>query len=241
MSVAVKSAMVLAAGLGLRLRPITERMPKPLVPIGGKPLLDHALDRLEDAGVESIVVNAHYKAEMIEQHLAARRSRAAITLSREDMLLETGGGVLKARPLLDEVFYVVNSDIFWLDGKTSTLARLARAFDPARHDAVLLLQRTVTALGYDGPGDFIADPLGGVRRRGEREVAPHLFAGVQVLSRRLFEGCTPGKFSLNPLYDRAIAAGRLAAIIHDGEWYHIGTPEGLELVEERLATQRTER
>jgi len=241
MSVTVTSGMVLAAGLGLRLRPITDKLPKPLVPIAGRPLLDHAIDRLEAAAVTRIVVNAHYKAEMVERHLAARRSTAAITLSREETLLETGGGVLKALPLLDDFFYVVNSDIFWLDGKASALLRLARTFDPDRHDAVLLLQRTVTALGYDGPGDFIADPLGGVRRRGEREVAPHLFAGVQLLSKRLFADCTPGKFSLNPLYDRAIAAGRLAAIIHDGEWYHIGTPDGLTLVQERLATHRTER
>ncbi|HXZ00808.1 MAG TPA: nucleotidyltransferase family protein [Stellaceae bacterium] len=240
MSLAPKSGMVLAAGLGLRMRPITDRVPKPLVTLGGRALLDHAIDRLEAAGVERVVVNAHYKAEMIERHLAERR-RPAVALSREEALLETGGGVLKALPLLDDVFYVVNADIFWLDGKTSALLRLARAFDPERHDALLLMQRTVTALGYDGPGDFIVDPQGEVRRRGEREVAPHLFAGVQLLSKRLFAGSAPGKFSLNPLYDRAIAAGRLAAIVHDGEWYHIGTPEGLALAEERLATHRTER
>jgi N-acetyl-alpha-D-muramate 1-phosphate uridylyltransferase len=240
MSPAPKSGMVLAAGLGLRLRPITERLPKPLVTLGGRALLDHAIDRLQSAGVERVVVNAHYRAEMIERHLAARRS-PSITLSREETLLETGGGVLKALPLLDDAFYVVNADIFWLDGKTSALLRLARAFDPERHDALLLVQRTTSALGYDGPGDFIVDPLGGVRRRGEREVAPHLFAGVQLLSKRLFAGCAPGKFSLNPLYDRAIASGRLAALIHDGEWYHIGSPEGLALAEERLATHRTER
>jgi MurNAc alpha-1-phosphate uridylyltransferase len=240
MSLAPTSGMVLAAGLGLRLRPITEHMPKPLVPLRGRPLLDHAIDRLVDAGVERVVVNAHWKAEMIEQHLAQRR-HPAITVLHEEALLETGGGVLNALPQLDEVFYVVNSDVFWLDGKTSALLRLARAFDPERHDAVLLLQRTVSAFGYDGPGDFFIDALGRPRRRHEREVAPHLFAGLQLLSKRLFADCTPGKFSLNPLYDRAISAGRLAAIVHDGEWYHIGTPQGLALAEERLATHRTER
>jgi len=236
----VECGMVLAAGLGTRMRPITDRIPKPLVPVGGKPLIDHAIDRLAEAGVKRVVVNLHYKADMVARHLEARRT-PNITLSREDELLETGGGILKALPLLDEVFYAVNSDVLWLDGKTSALRRLARAWDPGRLDAVLLLQRTTTALGYEGPGDFFIDPLGVVRRRREREVAPHLFAGVQILHRRLFDGRPPGKFSLNPLWDRAIAAGRLAAIVHDGEWYHIGTPEGLALAEERLATHRIER
>jgi MurNAc alpha-1-phosphate uridylyltransferase len=236
----VASGMVLAAGLGTRMRPITDRIPKPLVPVAGKPLIDHAIDRLAEAGVKRVVVNIHHKADMLARHLETRRT-PSITLSREDELLETGGGILKALPLLDDMFYVVNSDVLWLDGKTAALRRLARAWDPARLDAVLLLQRTTTALGYEGPGDFFLDPLGVLRRRREREVAPHLFAGVQILHRRLFDGRPPGKFSLNPLWDRAIAAGRLAAIVHDGEWYHIGTPAGLALAEERLATHRIER
>lgn len=235
-----QSAMVLAAGLGTRMRPITDRLPKPLVVLGGKALLDHALDRLVAAGVPRAVVNVHYKAEMIARHLEGRRE-PAIALSVEDELLETGGGILKALPLLDEVFYVVNSDVFWLDGKVPALRRLADAWDGERLDALLLLQRTTTALGYEGVGDFIVDPLGGVRRRREREVAPHLFAGVQIAHRRLFAGEKPGKFSLNRLWDRALGAGRLAAIVHDGEWYHVGTPEALALAETRLASHRTER
>ena len=159
----------------------------------------------------------------------------------EAELLETGGGVLAALPLLDDEFYVVNSDAFWLDGKSSALLRLAHAFDAARLDALLLMQRTATALGYEGNGDFMMDQLGRLRRRAEREISPHLFAGVQLLHKRFFAGRAPGKFSLNPLYDRAIAAGRLAAIVHDGEWYHIGTPHGLALAEARLATHRIER
>lgn len=238
--IALKSGMVLAAGLGTRMRPITDRIPKPLVELRGRTLLDHAIDRFVAAGVERVVVNTHYKAEMVGRHLAERRD-VRIALSPEPELLETGGGVLNALPLLDEVFYVVNSDAFWLDGKLQALLRLARAFDPERHDAVLLLQRTTTAVGYEGMGDFITDPLGRVRRRREREIAPHLFAGVQILHRRLFNGASPEKFSLNPLYDRAIAANRLAAIVHDGEWYHIGTPDGLALAEARLAMLRTER
>jgi N-acetyl-alpha-D-muramate 1-phosphate uridylyltransferase len=238
--IAPVTGMVLAAGLGTRMRPITDHLPKPLVTLGGRTLLDHAIDRLAASGVERVVVNVHYKPEMIAAHLAERRS-PAITLVHEDELLETGGGVFNALDALGDVFYVVNADVFWLDGKTPALLRLAGAFDPERLDALLLLQRTATALGYEGQGDFMLDPLGRVRRRQEREVAPHLFAGVQLLHKRLFDGCAPGKFSLNRLYDRAIAAGRLAAIVHDGEWYHIGTPAGLALAEARLATHRTER
>jgi len=234
------TGMVLAAGLGTRMRPITDHLPKPLVTLGGRTLLDHAIDRLAASGVERVVVNLHYKPEMIAAHLAERRS-PAITLVHERELLETGGGVLNALDALGEVFYVVNADVFWLDGKTPALLRLAAAFDAQRLDALLLLQRTATAIGYEGRGDFMLDPLGRVRRRLEREVAPHLFAGVQLLNKRLFAGWAPGKFSLNRLYDRAIAAGRLAAIVHDGEWYHIGTPAGLALAEARLATHRTER
>ena len=234
------TGMVLAAGLGTRMRPITDRLPKPLVELGGRTLLDHAIDRLAASGVERVVVNLHYKPEMIAAPLAERRT-PAITLLHERELLETGGGVLSALGSLGDVFYVVNADVFWLDGKTPALLRLARAFDAERLDALLLVQRTATALGYEGRGDFILDPIGRVRRRQEREVAPHLFAGVQILHKRLFEGRSPGKFSLNVLYDRAIAAGRLAAIVHDGEWYHIGTPAGLALAEARLTTHRIER
>jgi N-acetyl-alpha-D-muramate 1-phosphate uridylyltransferase len=233
-------AMILAAGLGTRMRPITEHMPKPLVTLGGKALLDHAIDRLAAVEVKQIVVNLHYKGEMIADHLV-HRHEPNIRFSHEEELLETGGGILKALPLLDDVFYAVNGDIFWLDSKVPALARLARAFDPEKHDAVLLLQRTVTAIGYDGPGDFILDPMGLPRLRKETEIAPHLFAGVQIMHRRLFADAEPGKFSLHPLWDRAMKAGRLAAIVHDGEWYHIGTPEGLAAAEIRLATQRVER
>jgi N-acetyl-alpha-D-muramate 1-phosphate uridylyltransferase len=235
-----QSGMVLAAGLGTRMRPITDRIPKPLVTLGGKALLDHALDRLRDAGVPRAVVNVHYKAEMIARHIEGRQ-QPAVALSVEGELLETGGGILKALHLLDQVFYVVNADIFWLDGKLPALLRLAEAWDGERLDALLLLQRTTSALGYEGVGDFIVDPLGRVRRRREREVAPHLFAGVQIVHRRLFDGEKPGKFSLNRLWDRALASGRLAAIVHDGEWYHVGTPEALALAEARLASHRTER
>jgi len=232
--------MVLAAGLGLRLRPITDRIPKPLVEVGGRTLLDHAIDRFEAAGVETVVVNAHYKAEMIEAHLAQRK-HPRIVLSKESELLETGGGVVKALPHLGDCFYVANSDVFWLNGKIPALERLARAWNPEKLDALLLLQRTTTATGYEGIGDFILSPDGLIRRRKEREVAPHLYAGVQIMHRRLLEGRKVEKFSLNACWDKAIEAGRISAIVHDGEWFHIGTPEGLEATEERLNTMRTER
>lgn len=233
-------AMVLAAGLGTRLRPVTNTLPKPLVELNGRALLDHVLDRLALAGVEDIVVNTHYMAAMIATHLAGR-DRPRIEISEEPELLDTGGGVVQALPLLGDEFFVVNADIFWLDGKEASLLRLARAFDPDSTDAMLLLQRTVTAVGYEGNGDYLLDAMGRPRRRREREIAPYLFAGVQLLHRRLFAGVTDRVFSLVRLFDRAEQAGRLRAIVHDGEWYHIGTPAGLEATRARLASHRVER
>ena len=235
-----KTAMVLAAGLGTRLRPITDTIPKPLVELGGRTLLDHAIDRLALVGVEQVVVNVHYKAEQIEAALA-RRTQPRIELSREQELLETGGGVARALPLLGEAFFVVNSDVFWLDGRDHALVRLAAAFDPEANDAVLLLHRTAAAVGYEGSGDYFLDPLGIPRRRGEREVAPYLFAGIQMLHRRAFGGIAEPRFSLNRIYDRAEAAGRLRAILHDGEWYHVGTQDGLTMTRARLSSHRIER
>jgi len=235
-----KSAMVLAAGLGTRMRPISDTMPKPLVEIAGQTLLDHAIDRLALVGVELVVVNVHYKAEMVIARLVAR-DRPRIEISREDELLETGGGVARALPLLGECFFVVNGDVLWLDGKEHALSRLAAAFDPARMDAVLLFQRTTNAVGYEGSGDYFLDSLGVPRRRGEREIAPFLFSGVQLLHRSLFDGIAERRFSLNLLYDRAERAGRLTAIVHDGEWYHIGTPDGLDATRTRLNSHRIER
>ena len=235
-----RSAMVLAAGLGTRLRPVTETIPKPLVEINGRPLIDHALDRLTSAGVERVVINVHYKAQMMAEHLA-RRDHPRIELSEETELLDTGGGVVQALPLLGEAFFVVNGDVFWLDNKDPALLRLAAAFDPAAVDGVILLQPTVTAVGYDGSGDYFLDVRGSPRRRREREVAPYLFAGVQLLHRRLFDDAPGRVFSLVRLFDRAEAAGRLSAIAHDGEWYHVGTPEGLAMTRERLTSHRIER
>jgi N-acetyl-alpha-D-muramate 1-phosphate uridylyltransferase len=235
-----KTAMVLAAGLGTRMRPLTDAMPKPLLEIEGCTLLDHAIDRLALVGVETVIINTHHKADMIAAHLAGRQ-RPRIDISREDELLETGGGVLRALPRLGDAFFVVNSDVLWLDSKDYALARLAQAFDPERMDAVLLLQRTVTAVGYDGSGDYFLDTLGTPRRRVEGEIAPFLFTGIQLLHRRAFDGAPGERFSLNVIYDWAEAAGRLHAIVHDGEWFHVGTPDGLAATRSRLASHRTER
>jgi MurNAc alpha-1-phosphate uridylyltransferase len=234
--------MVLSAGRGERLRPITDTLPKPLVRIGGRALLDHAIDRLEAAGVECVVVNVHYLSDLIVEHLKARTS-PRIVISHEAAPLETGGGVTHALPLLgDEPFFVVNGDSLWLEGKVPALDRLAAAWDAHDADAVLLLQRTVTAVGYeDGHGDYRLDQLGRPHRRRGGEIVPYVFAGVQLLSPDLFTKAPPGAFSLVRLYDRAEAAGRLAGLVHDGQWYHVGDPVGLRLVADRLNGTRGNR
>ena len=234
--------MVLAAGRGERLRPLTDTMPKPLVPIIGKPLLDHAIDRLAAAGVARVVVNVHHLADQIVGHLWGR-THPEIVISREATALETGGGVVQALPLLgDEPFYAVNGDSLWLDGATPALDRLAAAFDPARHDAMLLLQKTVSAVGYgQNRGDFFIDPAGKPRRVGLGEIAPYLYAGVQILSPGLFADAPAGAFSLNRIYDKALAAGRLGALVHDGEWYTVTDEAGLAEVRARLDRRRIPR
>jgi MurNAc alpha-1-phosphate uridylyltransferase len=226
--------MVLAAGLGTRLRPVTETLPKPLIEINGRALLDHTIDRLAMVGVECVVVNIHYKAAMMRAHLA-RRKHPRIVLSEEDELLDTGGGVAQGLPFLGALFFVVNGDVVWLDNEEPVLFRLAEAFNPVDTDAVLLMQRTLTAVGYEGDGDYFLDSRGTPRRRRRGEVAPYLFAGVQLLHRRLFADLPGRIFSLVRLFDRAEAAGRLRAIEHDGEWFHVGTPQGLAETRERLA------
>jgi MurNAc alpha-1-phosphate uridylyltransferase len=232
MSAGPRAAMVLAAGLGLRMRPITDRMPKPLVPVLGRTMLDRALDHMAEAGVERIVVNTHYKGEMIHAHLAGRPE---ISFSDEEVLLETGGGVARALPLLGpDPFYVANSDIVWMNGERPALRRLAEAWDGGAMDALLLLQPTATAFGYEGKGDFFLEDGGRPRRRRDDEVSPLLFSGVQILHPRLFDGAPEGKFSLNILYDRALGAGRLFAIVHDGAWFHVGTPQALAELETRF-------
>lgn len=222
-------AMVLAAGHGLRMRPLTEHTPKPLIPVAGRCMLDRAMDRLDEFGVPNRVVNAHWLGEQIAAHLA---DRSDTTISREDTLLETGGGVALALPLLgDKAFFVCNADIIWLDGRMPALTRLAETWDDARMDALLLIQPVGKAFGYDGAGDFHCQPDGILRRRAKEEKAANVFTGVQILHPRLFVGAPKGPFSLNILYDRAQAAGRLYGLVHTGAWLHIGTPEALTAAE----------
>ncbi len=229
------TAMILAAGLGTRMRPLTDQRPKVLVPLNGRPLIDHTLERLHEAGIELVVVNAHHHAEQLIAHLS-ERNRIEIRISDErDQLLDTGGGIAKALPSLGEdCFYAVNGDVVWLDGVANTLQRLAERWDGNAMDALLLLQLGPRALGYSGVGDFMMDGGGLLRRRGEREVAPYVHSGVQFLHPRLFTACPAGAFSLNLLYDRAIEAGRLYGLRHDGLWLHVGTPAGLSAAEATL-------
>jgi N-acetyl-alpha-D-muramate 1-phosphate uridylyltransferase len=227
--------MVLAAGLGTRLRPLTNALPKPLVELNGRTLLDHAIDRLAAAGVEHVVVNTHYLAPMIARQLALR-DRPRIEISYEPELLDSGGGVARALPALGDAFFVVNADVFWRSGREPALLQLARAFEPAGSDALLLLQPTATAVGYDGRGDYLLDRVGRPQRRREQNSAPYLFAGLQLLHRRLFDGVTDRVFSVVRLFDRAERAGRLRAIVHDGEWFHIGTQAGLDATRARFAS-----
>lgn len=227
-------AMVLAAGLGERMRPITDTLPKPLIELRGRTLLDSILDRVEAAGVPEAVINLHYLGEMIEARLVPRE-RPRVSFSHEETRLETGGGVRKALSLLGaDAFFVINGDVCWLDGHTPALERLAAAWDDEEMDALLLLHPTAFAVGYAGVGDFVLAPDGRMRRRRELEVAPFVFTGIQILHPRLFEDAPEEPFSLNLIYDKAGAAERLWGLRHDGEWFHIGTPEGLRDVEDAL-------
>lgn len=230
-----RRAMVLAAGIGKRMRPLTATTPKPLIEVAGKALVDHGLDRLEAAGVETAVVNVHYLADLVEFH-CLKRSRPHIVISDErDRLLETGGGITKALPLLGpDPFYVYNSDSFWIDGYADNFGLLADFWDDARMDALLLLSPTVTASGYDGPGDFTMDPLGRLERRVEGRIAPYVYAGTAILHPRLFVDAPAGKFSLNLLFDRALESGRLYGVHMDGIWLHVGTPESIREAEEAI-------
>jgi MurNAc alpha-1-phosphate uridylyltransferase len=228
--------MVLAAGLGTRMRPITERIPKPLVRVAGKTLLDHNLDPLAEAGVELAVVNVHHFADQMLAHLAERRRPRIVISDEREALLDSGGGVKKALPHLGSgPFFVLNADSFWIDGPISNLARLAGHFDPGRQDVLLLVASTAASTGYDGIGDFQMDAQGRLRRRVEREVVPFVYAGAAILKPDLFDGTPDGAFSLNLVFNRAAEAGRLYGLRLDGLWLHVGTPEAIGLAETKIA------
>ncbi len=222
------TAIVLAAGLGTRMRPLTDAVPKPLVQLAGRPLIDHVLDRIADAGIARAIVNVHYKADLIERQLAAR-TRPEITISDErGQLLDTGGGVKRALALTNGGPVLIhNSDSLWCEGIGANLERLIAAFDPDRMDSLLLVALGAHALGYDGPGDFTMAPDGRLARRKERQLSPFAFTGVSIAHPRMFAGAPEGAFSLNVLWNRAIEAGRLYGVRLEGTWMHVGTPEAL--------------
>lgn len=221
------TAVILSAGLGTRMRPLTLATPKPLLKLEGRPILAHTLDRLRKAGVTRIIVNAHYLAEQVAGFL---ETYPGVILSIEEQLLETGGAItaILAKNLLPEQpFFIINGDAFWVDGPTDTLERLTTAFAPEKTDAMLLLARTAGAVTETGRGDFLWPRDGLLKRREERDVAPYLFAGVQIVTPKLFADAPPPPFSMNLLWDRALAAGRLDAILHDGLWFHLSSPDDL--------------
>ncbi|MBO1080616.1 nucleotidyltransferase family protein [Roseomonas haemaphysalidis] len=233
--ITLSSAMVLAAGFGTRMRPLTEARPKPLLPLAGRTLLDHALDRIDEAGIGHVVVNAHWFPDLIDEVCAARPHPP--TVLHEEPVQETGGGVRDALPLLgDDPFLVVNGDAFWLDGPASTIARLAARFDPETMDGLLLMVRAAQVDSDVGQGDFLLDPVGRVRRPKEKEVSPYVYGGIQILHPRLMRDSPEGPFSMNRHWNRAIADGRLFGTVHDGAWFHLSRPIDLRRAETALAT-----
>ncbi len=235
-NLASDAAMVLAAGLGKRMRPLTAAQPKPLVRVAGKPLIDHCLDKLADAGVARAVVNVHYLADALEAHVLARAGAMEINISDErDLLLETGGGMVKAAPLLPDPFFCINSDNIWLDGPSNVFAELSAAWDPSRMDALLLVVPHVRAMNYRGIGDFHLDPLGLVARRKSERIAPFIYSGVQLVSQRLLRDPPLGPFSTNVLWQRAIEEQRLFGISHNGVWFEVGDPAAIAPTEDYLS------
>lgn len=234
-----RRAIVLAAGRGVRMRPLTDTLPKPMIQVAGKAIIDHVLDWALAGGISEAVVNTHYLAPLLEAHLAARKA-PRITLSHEDTLLETGGGILKALPLLgDAPFFAMNSDTICLNGASGhALQRLHDAWDDSAMDALLLLQPVAHATGYDGAGDFSLSPSGSVIRRAQDAQAPYVFTGIQLLHPRLFTDAPAGAFSLNVLYNRGMQKDgtlpRIKAIVHDGKWLHVGEPASIALAERHL-------
>ncbi len=233
MSVKPAKAMVLAAGLGVRMRPLTDRMPKPLVRVAGRTLLDHVLDKLGDAGVGEAVVNVHYLPDQIIEHTAARARPRVIISDERDQVLGTGGGVVKALPLLGPApFFHVNADTLWIDGVRPNLARLAEAFEPSRMDILLLMAPTASSIGYGGRGDYAMLPDGALRKRREHQVVPFVYAGAAIMSPSLFADAPSGEFSLTKMFDRANEQERLFGLRLDGVWMHVGTPDAVHAAEE---------
>ncbi|OQW55197.1 MAG: mannose-1-phosphate guanylyltransferase [Proteobacteria bacterium SG_bin9] len=232
MPVRPTTAMVLAAGLGVRMRPLTNTRPKPLVSVAGKTLLDHVLDKLAEVDVAKTVVNVHYLPDQIITHVAGRKQPRIVISDERDVILGTGGAVVRALPELgDKPFFHVNADTLWIDGVRSNLARLADTFDPARMDILLLMAPTAGSIGYAGNGDYAMLPDGTLRRRKEREIVPFVYAGAAIMSPAIFADAPRGEFALTKNFDRANEQGRLFGLRLDGTWMHVGTPDAVPAAE----------
>jgi N-acetyl-alpha-D-muramate 1-phosphate uridylyltransferase len=232
---AISKAIIMGAGLGTRMAPLTDDLPKPLIPFMGKPLIDHVLGRLDDAGVEEVVVNLHYKADLLEAHLANRKNPSVVFSDERDQLLDTGGGVKKARPLLgDDPIFTFNSDSVWIEGRRPMLSRMMDVWDPDRMDALLMIASATNTIGEVRRGDFVMDADGALSRREEQTVAPFMYAGVQIIKPELFDEGPEGPFSTNLMWDNAIDRRRLFGLRMEATWMHVGTPEDLHDAERFL-------
>ena len=232
----ITRAMIMAAGFGTRMRPLTNTIPKPLVKVQGRALIDHVMDRLVAAGVKTIVVNIHYMGDQIKAHVEKRKDVEIIISDETDTILDSGGGIFKALPhFKGEPFFHANADTVWVEGASHALERLKAAWKPSELDALMLLASTVTTVCYDGRGDFMMDADGRLSRVPEGRISPFVWMSMEILHPRLFDGVTPGKFSINPLWDKAIAKGRLFGQRLDGVWMHIDRPEAVKQSEEYLA------
>lgn len=228
------TAMIMAAGLGKRMRPLTATQPKPLVRVAGKPLIDHTLDRLADAGVQKAVVNVHYLADALEAHVTERTAPRVTISDEREMLLETGGGMIRAQSHLPDPFFCLNSDNIWLDGPRDAFHDLSARWNADEMDALLLLVPHARAINFTGKGDFHMDPLGRLSRRRSGHIAPYIYTGIQLVSHRLLRDAPEGKFSTNILWSRAIEEGRLFGAVFTGLWFEVGTPEAIAPTEEAL-------
>ncbi len=230
------TAMVMAAVLGTRMRPLTNDRPKPLVEVAGKPLMEYSLDQLRGAGVRNLVVNIHYLPDMMREYLAHAAGDFDLHVSDEtDLLMETGGGLVKALPQLPaDPFYCINSDNIWTDDDVPSLSAMAGMWDADIMDALLLLVPRARAHNHKGVGDFSLGEDGRLARRGDRDSAPYVYSGIQLVSHGLLRDPPPGPFSTNILWDRALQEGRLFGLMHDGDWFDIGHPGAIEPTEDML-------
>jgi len=230
------TAMVFAAGLGTRMRPITLETPKPLVKVAGRALIDHCLDRFAENGVERAIVNVHWLADQIEEHLTARRAPKIVISDERARLLDQGGAIKRAAPLIGaEPFFLCNTDAFWIEGPRSNLRRLVEAFNPETMDAILLVAASAGAVGVDWPGDFTMDWAGRLTAREPRRVAPFVYTGVGIIKPQLFDGVADDVFRLAPFFFRAAERGRLYGLRLDGLWLHIGRPETIAEAETAIS------